>query len=138
MFQLQGQAVHTGTGFPLRRFNIDISDGEYPTTALSDAVAKEKLWGHRNCLYSSHSHTPSLPLLLTAGPPSRQSISPPLSPTSFSPHPHPDFLHFSAKILFLPHRKVHHRNRKIRLTSRSGKSKPSIRKQAVECAFEGM
>ncbi len=24
----QGQAVHSGTGFPLRRFNIDISDGE--------------------------------------------------------------------------------------------------------------
>lgn len=25
---VKGQAVHTGVGFPLRRFNVDISDGE--------------------------------------------------------------------------------------------------------------
>lgn len=26
---VKGQAVHAGAGFPLRRFNLDISDGEY-------------------------------------------------------------------------------------------------------------
>lgn len=25
---VKGQAVHVGSGFPLRRFNLDISDGE--------------------------------------------------------------------------------------------------------------
>lgn len=25
---VKGQAVHVGAGFPLRRFNLDISDGE--------------------------------------------------------------------------------------------------------------
>lgn len=34
----QGQAVHTGTGFPLRRFNIDISDGE----SISECMAQSK------------------------------------------------------------------------------------------------
>jgi hypothetical protein len=28
---VKGQAVHTGVGFPLRRFNVDISDGEFLT-----------------------------------------------------------------------------------------------------------
>lgn len=25
---VKGQAAHVGTGFPLRRFNLDIADGE--------------------------------------------------------------------------------------------------------------
>ena len=28
---VKGQAAHVGTGFPLRRFNLDISDGKLPT-----------------------------------------------------------------------------------------------------------
>jgi hypothetical protein len=31
----QGQAAHAGTGFPLRRFNVDISDGGCARTAPS-------------------------------------------------------------------------------------------------------
>ena len=26
---VKGQAAHAGAGFPLRRFNLDISDGEF-------------------------------------------------------------------------------------------------------------
>jgi hypothetical protein len=28
---VKGQAMHVGTGFPLRRFNLDIADGKLPS-----------------------------------------------------------------------------------------------------------
>ena len=28
---VRGQAMHVGTGFPLRRFNLDIADGKLPS-----------------------------------------------------------------------------------------------------------
>lgn len=30
---VKGQATHVGTGFPLRRFNLDIADGTLSTSA---------------------------------------------------------------------------------------------------------
>jgi hypothetical protein len=33
---VKGQATHVGTGFPLRRFNLDIADGRLLSTPLID------------------------------------------------------------------------------------------------------
>ena len=40
---VKGQAAHVGTGFPLRRFNLDISDGKLPNISSNHVLDVSKL-----------------------------------------------------------------------------------------------